>query len=286
MTFWEGEKLKKPDDPGEFDPDLVAPEWEWFWQDNTFTLPFWRRAGVPAVYGRDNQAVSSAIALLDAPTWGVSSPGAELQIDGVNDGVQIIKDIGTDYILDPFTLIIAFRTVDTDAGVVFAGVGNNGTQALAIFQNQSTAGGAGLKFILRDGDGTNSIVKGTTATTHRDGLLHVAVATWDGSTLTAYLDAVELTDSSGSAPSASTNFTRRGIGYLQRNTTGNFAVCQVSLWSELDRWIPSSLAAQISGDPSGPLHMADEAVVFVPVAVGGPKGPLGMPFHGPFGGPI
>ncbi len=44
MTFWEGDKHKKPDRWG-FDPGLIAPEWYWFWKDLQVCYPLWEGIG-------------------------------------------------------------------------------------------------------------------------------------------------------------------------------------------------------------------------------------------------
>ncbi len=44
MTFWEGEKFKKPEREA-FDRRLVAPEWAWYWDAARVALPLWETAG-------------------------------------------------------------------------------------------------------------------------------------------------------------------------------------------------------------------------------------------------
>lgn len=249
-------------------PGLVAPEWGWFWSAADFVLPLWERGGFSFPLGKKSTLLSPS--LLGSPVW----ENNQLNFNGTDQGQIIDGDI-RDYAVDPFTIIMRFRTTETDNGVVFGGAGNSagGSQHLAIFQNQEpSSANSGLKFILREEDGS-SVVRGSTTTAHRDGKDHIAIVTWDTSPspslLQFWLDETRLnTPADDGIMNAPSVFNRRALGFLRRSTNVLFANCGISLWAELDQAISTTQRLQITRDPFGPFRMADEVgVVF---ATGGP----------------
>ncbi len=84
MTFWEGEKLKKPP-RWSLDQSLVAPEWEWFFRGLVVAYPMWEGAGDTFFSGsNDFSATFSA----GTPVWSHSPEGSEIDFSGASAAAQ------------------------------------------------------------------------------------------------------------------------------------------------------------------------------------------------------
>lgn len=257
MTFWEGEKNKKPDDPGEFDPSRAALEWAWFHDSLLFSVPLWEGGGPSLPLGKKRSLISPS--LVANPSWTIDAVGRQLTFNGT-DQLEILDGDIYDYILNPFTWIMQFSTTDTDINVRFGGAGNStDNDVLSSWGNGRPGGGSGFSFLHRDATAGKWKWTGSTTTAHQDGNVHIAIATWDLTTLRVWLDNNELTDTSDALPiTTATTFDRRAIGCLRRGVNSLFADCSISLWSEHDRVITTSQRLQITRDFSGPFHMDDQ----------------------------
>lgn len=82
------------------------------------------------------------------------------------------------------------------------------------------------------------------------------------------------------------------IGNAYDNSIGNMRyngdLAKFAIFAIFDVELPDTEIARISQDVFSLIRMVDEAPILVPpvVAAANPKGPLGMPLHGPFAGPI
>ncbi len=81
-SFWEEDKRRKPDRQG-FDRALVVPGWEWFWEGEEGTWPFWDGGGLTVTdvgkHGRHATLVGSGM------SWGTSARGRVVESDGSAD---------------------------------------------------------------------------------------------------------------------------------------------------------------------------------------------------------
>jgi hypothetical protein len=141
-------------------------------------------------------------------------------------------------------------------------------------------------------DGSNKdVVRGQLTVGRR----YDALGFWDGSNINTFLDGI-VTGSdvvaSGSINTTSTNG-NLNVGNSPNSTVNannaNVLIEYLHIWNIIPA-PPSFVARAFARDPFGPFRRDDEAenLVFVPAVVGAanPKGPLGHPLHGPFGGPI
>ncbi len=83
MTFWAGDKFKKPERWG-FDKSLVAPEWAWL--DDTVIFPMWEGGGntFHRANGRHSASFSSG-----TPVWSNDAEGPEIDFSGVSASASV-----------------------------------------------------------------------------------------------------------------------------------------------------------------------------------------------------
>ncbi len=239
------------------DPGLVAPEWEWFWNNAHIALPLWSGGGTIARnYGIHNTTVT----LTSAP-WQPSTFGIGVEIADAGDEIDLNPPLD----IEAWTEFTFFAYLDFKAII-----GNNP----GFWRANASSGGTTFNILNAD-DGPwirwagSDLIKTTSwgDMTNR-GVASVGFSVGQA-TQTAYLDGLRTDTRTGTVtwPTGS-NADIYNIGW-QANTgeraNGTWGAVYI-----LELQMSGAQHLQLALDPFGPFRMVDEAAFFVPAAVAPP----------------
>ncbi len=296
MTFWEGEKNKKPE-RWSFDKGFVDPKWDWFWRDLAFFVPIWE-LGSAALYDLVTRKRGT---IQSATTWKATDRGTALNfIDNASDGAIftgpfIATDLGD--FTGSFTVFSLARTPDVgadrhtmyaqwDSGTITGQMlfGMNMTRAAG-----TEAGTLGLTCHenITGFDGADSAAGLLLANTW---YAMTGRRIWNGasSDVSVWLDGVDVTDAFETTNPRTARATSASyIGNYSTTIPFDGDISYVAGWN---RPLSNGEVIQLSRDPFGPFRMdaQDELQLLGVAAAGGanPHGPLGHPLWGPLAGPV
>ncbi len=266
MTFWEAEKNKKPDDPGEFDPGLVAPEQEWFWNKRpTVVVPLWERIGDKS---RNLGVVANKVITHNGGTWESGPKGIGQRYNATSESSSIGHV--TPVVL-PLTLITYCRTFTGGHGIGVS-ITESGSliDFLYLISNNSDNE---IQFHFRTGginpEETDYVRIGSGSAI--DTANHLIIATSRTTTdHELFLDGVSVGTSTVTITPSNIIEDRSDIGALHRSSviwSGDIIVYYTAIIPDS---FSSSEAAKLARDPFGPFRMDEEEGFFVPAVVSAP----------------
>ncbi len=250
MTFWAGDKLKKPARWG-FDKGLTDPKWDWFWhQGSSIVFPMWEGIG-PVLSDIVQGAVTSQTS---TPDWQSTRIGQRRHYDsGEFDASNIVPSVIYPftfivYVLDPVTL------TGTQANWYMALVDSGQPAHMVVLGSQGNIGWR--YFVRRNGsfDANNfAVCEGGT----QDANPHLLVATSRNATEHELFDngvSIEL-DTNNCDTFAVNRFDFGRINDTSPTNSFNAGVVYTA-------FIPAALskaeAVELAADPFGPFRMVDE----------------------------
>lgn len=273
MTFWEAEKFKKPDDPGEFDFSRVDPKWWWFWDNPNLVAPCW--TGVGDV--RDLTTNNFRGVLTNGAVWSLTQAGLGV-FNAQVTGQRIDFGSHAALQLDRFTHFGVFRIRDasTSASLVNTKWGpftSSGYNIVAGSDGSLGSARHNAATIQNIGAGVISVGKVHAFASTYDkatGVHRFVVDGIDYGTVTVIEAIVHDVFALGSYRSAdSTN-------------SDDVDILAYAVWPDHKSL---SQLLQLTCDPFGPLSMVDEIPLFVPEAVAGGRIMSSLAHHGGLAGP-
>ncbi len=244
MTFWSGDKLRKPD-PKAFDKSLVAPEWLWFWERSKITLLM--AEGQASVFDFANNQFSTT----NTATWQIVAPhGPELT------GAPAVSRL--EFPLARTGLTDLSRT--NGGFTVIAGVNYTGTANQVVAEINANSGWTiqTLTFLLCGVSGTAASLRLHTSAIN-DGLNHLVhfsfnpIVTDDE----VYVDGLNDTVNQPTIDNDPNYGVVTDIDLFSRNGAVGFRF-PIWFFAVLDGPITAARAAQHAHDPFGMFRMVDE----------------------------
>jgi len=252
--------LKKPR-KWAFNPGLVAPEWEWFWEGCIGAWPFWESAGNKVL---DISSFNQAGTFVNTPTWGADARGPTVDFQAASSDHIDVGTAGHLSLPGVMSVLCVHHMNDNYTS----------SQSLVGWANSS----ASLNYDLEFGRTNNkySWLNNSTAITLdstrsiSDNNIHVICVTRGGGTgdwdISMFIDGVldgatttveNPNDAAGS---------RLGIAKL-----GNFGTFKyegsISLMVLWDKTLTDDQAIKITRDPFGPFRMGEDVALFAPLAL-------------------
>lgn len=290
--------LMKPQQWG-LDPGLVAPEWRWFWRPTLKSAGIiWEGGGDPYDYGDRNFTT-----LKNGPTWEGSEVGKTLVFNEPSRNAETIEltNLGSTFFdgLEQFTYAVYFTFTGTNSadedtlGLQWSNLqGGDDTNATRLLVRYDSNNNQLDYFTKPSGAGVGLTVSANL----EDSLPHAIVFRYDSPNAdkSIWLDGINIgstASQTGALDTAAHSKVPEAFG--GHGVTGGFTGDAPRLrghsWAfHTHAWSDQEIK-QWSIDPFGHFRTDDDiaAVFHVAAAVGvNPKGPLGMPLAGPFGGPI
>ncbi len=257
MTFWQDDTRKKPDSWG-FDKNLVAPEWEWFWDKAKLACLISEGAGLVLDYANNQFSATNTVAWQNA-LHGPELTGApaEAHLEFLLAGTGLTDLNRTN---GGFTVIVGLNYTGTANQVVAEINGNNGWTCQT------------LTFLLL-GCGSTSTARRLHTSSLNDGLLHLVhfsfnpVVTDDE----VYVDGLNDTVNQPTQAVDPDYGVVTDIDIFSRNDVAGFRF-PIWFFAVLDGSTSAAEAAQHARDPFGPfrrvgedgLHLAGSDVLVVP----------------------
>ncbi len=266
------DRIKKPERWG-FDETELAPEWEGFWNGCFFNLPFWEKAGTPKDVSSNGQIVTNNGAI-----WTYTRSGPAMRFNGSSDYINA-GAMNQHAVSNELTIWVRFRADANDSMVYMRFNGSSGGDLQLYITTTPSIRASMASSIL-----TGPYTLGKTVDVH----FIFGEANDD---YRIYLNGVEV-DSLASTRTLGSNAEPWLIGTdadaTGAGSLGNYFGGDIECIAMWDRVLPAAVISQHASNPFGPLRRESKVLYFLPlvIAAANPKGPLGMPFHGPFGGPI
>ena len=248
MTFWEGEKNKKPE-PGDNDQDRGGPEWEWFWDKASLAVMPNGLADHYDIVGKMNGVLTNAGAVADA----VYSFGQAISLGGGSNRIEYSpKPTGQQQI----TLALVFVREAADLGSILS---------------TSEPTNTGYRIFV-DTDGTITTTLGGVANIHALSTVTVVgrayFVAWSfdaaANRTTIVLKSLEGSDfETVDTTSTSNPITSDGTYSVGGSTIGSSDSPQgaVGMAAIVDRFMPLSALLNWSRDPFGPFRMSAESAL-------------------------
>ncbi len=293
MTFWEGEKRKKPERWG-FDRSLVNPEWQKIADHMVLGVPMWGvgSTDIPSFGRIKTLGTRTAFGGGPAPAILVSRFGPTFNfVTGVtaDDGGHFTwGDPVEASFTEAVTIFVLVYYNSWSFSNISGAIGKWGAaqadRAYTIFTDAVGEVHLGL------GDGTSTFQTTVTAAQSLN-VWYFMVGSWSkaGGVGRIYVDGV-LNGTVALTSSLATNTSPLEVGRLRSDGSPSFFGHdgQIAMAGVLDIELSAVEIQQWSCDPFGPFRMVEDAEWLSVAAAGGatPHGPLGHPLWGPFAGPV
>lgn len=264
---------QKPEEWG-FEAGLVAPEWDWVWEDPALLCPFWAGGGT----ARDLSPNRFVGTLENGAVWDNQAElgvfCADVAGRRVSFGTQAALAITT------YTHFAVFRVRDLSepssiSTTRWLNLSQDGYNLIILTDGSIEAAKHNIAAIQQTAAGVvtvNTVHAMATTYDETDGVHRFVV---DGVDLGTATNAQALTHG------------EFALGSFRGNDSINSDDIDIIAYGIWPTRKSVSQLRQLTADPFGPFRMRVPMAFFVP-AVGGfvPHNPLGHPLIGPFGGPI
>ncbi len=289
MTFWEGEKLKKPD-RWELDPSLVAPEWQYLWSIARSGLAVWEGGG-SSIYDYAQREAATYSAVSGGIFWQIGKFGWRANGLIASQRFVSIPNVGRIANDTEATIFITVNLGVWTANHPVLTINDSGTNN-NIFRIQTTGTTGQLQILNKDTADNYRFTVDVTTEGAALNMPFVLAFRVGPSGNQVYVNGIPLTGtySTGSAGSPEwlsvlSNLDKWEL-LIQRLTSTVAADHRIISYFHVFRGLPDALIEKVSRDPFGLFRMADEVGVVIAGAAANPHGPLGHPLWGPLAGPV